>query len=140
MEWKRAEFEVHTHGKGAYPISALIEKRLGELGVTSGMCFLFIPHTSASLIISESYDPTARADLEKYLEIAVPENQAWHAHTLEGADDSPSHIRAMLTHTSLSIPVEEGSLMMGTWQGVFLFEHRTDSHRRRIVLRALSVL
>lgn len=140
MEWKRAEFEVHTHGKGVYSINALIENQLRALGVTGGMCFLFIPHTSASLIISESFDPTARADLEKYLDINVPENQSWHAHTLEGPDDSPSHIRAMLTQTSLSIPVEEGRLLMGTWQGVFLFEHRADSHRRRIVLRALSVV
>lgn len=138
MEWKRAEFEVHTHGKGLYAISGVIEKHLQDMGVTSGMCFLFVQHTSASLIISESFDPTAKADIEKYLEKNVPENQSWYLHTLEGTDDSPSHIRTMLTHTSVSLPVEEGRLFLGTWQGVFLFEHRVSSHRRHVILRFLG--
>ena len=108
------------------------------MGATSGMCFLFVQHTSASVIISESYDPTAKADLERYLEKSVPENQSWYRHTLEGADDSPSHIRTMLTHTSVFLPVEEGRLFLGTWQGVFLFEHRNGSNRRHVLLRFLG--
>lgn len=139
MEWKRAEFDVQTRGKGLYAISAIIEKHLHALAVTSGMCFLFIRHTSASLIISESYDPSAKTDMERYMEKAVPENQSWYVHNLEGADDSPSHIRAMLTHTSLSIPVEDGGLDMGTWQGVYLFEHRTGNNTRRVAMRILAV-
>ena len=88
------------------------------------MCFLYIQHTSASLVISESYDRSAQQDMEAYMDHAVPEGEAWYRHTLEGRDDFPSHIRAMLTNTSLSIPIEDGRLALGTWQGVYLFEHR----------------
>lgn len=100
---------------------------------------LYIQHTSASLVISDSYDPTARMDLEAYLERLAPENQAWHRHTLEGSDDSPSHMRAMLTDTSLSIPIDAGNLSLGTWQGVYLFEHRARGHQRKLLIRCLSV-
>jgi secondary thiamine-phosphate synthase enzyme len=103
------------------------------------MCTLFIKHTSASLVISESYDPTARIDLESFMDRIAPENQPWHRHVLEGSDDSPSHIRAMLTDTSLSIPIDQGSLSMGSWQGVYLFEHRARGHLRTILLRCLGV-
>ncbi len=104
-----------------------------------GIIFLYLPHTSASLVISESYDPTAREDLETFMERLAPENQAWSAHTLEGPDDSPSHIRAMLTPVSLSIPIDDGQLSLGTWQGIYLFEHRARGHRRSVLLRCLSV-
>jgi secondary thiamine-phosphate synthase enzyme len=103
------------------------------------MCFLYIPHSSASLLISESYDPSAREDVETFYEREVPENQAWYCHTLEGPDDSPSHIRATLTQPSLSIPIDDGHLSLGTWQGIYLFEHRARSHRRQIVIRCLKV-
>ena len=91
------------------------------------------------MTISESYDPSARVDLEGYMERLAPENQSWYRHTMEGSDDSPSHMRAMLTDTSLSIPIDDGRLNMGTWQGVYLFEHRSRGHRRRVLLRCLSV-
>jgi secondary thiamine-phosphate synthase enzyme len=98
-----------------------------------------MPHTSASLVVSESYDPTARMDLETFLENLVPENQPWHRHTLEGPDDSTSRIRAVLTLTSLTIPIEEGSLALGTWQGIYLFEHRSRPHRRNVLVRCLGI-
>jgi secondary thiamine-phosphate synthase enzyme len=98
-----------------------------------------MPHTSASLVISESYDPSAKIDLEEFMERLVPENQAWFRHTLEGSDDSPSHMRAIITSTSLSIPVDHGKLSVGTWQGLYLFEHRSRSHHRKVLVRGLAV-
>ncbi len=139
MNWHKDLIEITTRGKGLYPFTGEVQSRLARWGVREGMCFLFIQHTSASLVISENYDPTARQDLEAYMERLAPEGQAWHRHTLEGADDSPSHMRAMLTDTSLSVPVDAGKLSLGTWQGLYLFEHRAEGGRRRILLRCLSV-
>jgi secondary thiamine-phosphate synthase enzyme len=138
MEWLKDTFEIRTNGKGMLPITHEVESRLRAWGVAEGICFLYIAHASASLTISENYDPTARKDVEAYYEHAVPENQSWYQHTLEGPDDSPSHIRATLTQPSLSIPVDDGQLSLGTWQGIFLFEHRSRSHRRTIELRCLK--
>ncbi len=138
MQWHKATIEITTRGKGLYPITDLVEEHIRRWGVREGMCFLYIQHTSASLVISENYDPTARQDLEAYLERIAPENRPWHRHTLEGADDSPSHMRAMLTSTSETIPVDDGRLSLGTWQGIYLAEHRARGHRRRILLRVLG--
>ncbi len=138
MQWHKATLEITTRGKGLYPITDLVEEHIRRWRVREGMCFLYIQHTSASLVVSENYDPTARQDLEAYLERIAPENQPWHRHTLEGADDSPSHMRAMLTSTSETIPVDDGRLSLGTWQGVYLAEHRARGHRRRILLRVLG--
>ena len=132
MNWFKATIEVNTRGKGLYPFTDEISNHIRQWGIQGGMCFLYVQHTSASLVISESYDPTARIDLEAFMERLAPERQSWHRHTLEGADDSPSHMRAMLTDTDLTIPIDEGSLSLGTWQGVYLFEHRTRGHRRRV--------
>jgi secondary thiamine-phosphate synthase enzyme len=139
MEWFKDAIEVETRGKGLYPINTGITSLLEKWPVGEGMCFLFLPHTSASLVINESYDPTARQDLEEFLEHLVPEGEHWYRHTLEGRDDSPSHMRSILTATSLSIPVEGGKLALGTWQGVYLFEHRTRPHRRTVLIRCLAV-
>jgi secondary thiamine-phosphate synthase enzyme len=138
MEWLKESLIINTGGKGLYPFTAQIQSALDGWKVQEGMVQLFIPHTSASLVISESYDPTARQDLEAFLEHLVPEGQSWYRHTLEGMDDSPSHMRSILTATSLSIPVDEGKLTLGTWQGVYLFEHRSRPHRRNVVLRCLK--
>jgi len=116
-----------------------VNARLAQWGVQEGICYLFIQHTSASLVISENYDPTAKMDLETFMEKLVPEGQAWYRHTLEGEDDSTSHIRAMLTLTSLTIPIDEGQLSLGTWQGIYVFEHRARSQRRQVLLRCLAV-
>ena len=139
MNWYKDTLEVPTRGKGLYPFTDQVNERLRRWGVREGMCYLYLQHTSASLVISESYDPTARLDMETFMEKLVPEAQPWMRHTLEGADDSSSHLRAMLTLTSASIPIDEGALCLGTWQGVYLFEHRARAHRRRVLIRCLGV-
>ncbi len=138
MQWHKDSLQVKSSGKGLYPFTDSIRERIRAWGIREGMCFLFLQHTSASLVISESYDPTARLDLEAFMERLAPEDQAWHQHTLEGSDDSPSHMRAMLTATSLSIPIDGGDLNLGTWQGVYLFEHRQRGHRRNVLIRCLD--
>ena len=110
-----------------------------EWGVDEGMCYLFVQHTSASLLITESWDPSARADLETFMEKLAPEGERWYTHTLEGADDATSHIRSMMTDVSITIPVDDGNLSLGQWQGVYLFEHRKRPHRRRILMRVLDI-
>lgn len=102
--------------------------------MAEGLCTLFIRHTSASLLIQENYDPSARVDLEAWLDRLVPENDPLYTHTLEGPDDMPAHIKSALTATSLAIPVQSGRLMLGTWQGVFLWEHRHQPGTRQIVM------
>jgi len=138
VNWYKETIQVETRGKGLYPITLQISPLIQDWGIMEGICHLFIPHTSASLVINESYDPTARQDLEAFLEQLVPEGEPWYRHTLEGRDDSPSHMRSILTATSLSIPVDGGELHLGTWQGVYLFEHRTQPHRRNVLIRCLS--
>ncbi|HLY10560.1 MAG TPA: secondary thiamine-phosphate synthase enzyme YjbQ, partial [Planctomycetota bacterium] len=103
-------------------------------GLSTGMCTLFIRHTSASLIIQENYDPSARADLETFMDRLVPENAPWITHTLEGQDDMPSHIKSVLTQVSLSIPILDGRLALGTWQGIYLWEHRDSPSPREILV------
>jgi secondary thiamine-phosphate synthase enzyme len=135
MQWYKETIEVHTSGKGLYPFTDAVARLIQRWNIQEGMAFLYIQHTSASLLISESYDPTARIDMEVFMERLAPENQPWMRHKLEGPDDSSSHLRAMLTPVSLSIPVEDGSLLLGTWQGIYLFEHRDQAQRRRVLLR-----
>ena len=139
MNWYKTTLEVRTSGKGLYEISALIREQLREWRVGEGMCYLYIQHTSASLLITESWDPSARADLETFMEKLAPEGEHWYTHTLEGADDATSHIRSMLTDVSVTIPIDNGDISLGQWQGVYLFEHRTRPHQRRILMRVLKI-
>lgn len=139
MNWHKATIGISTHGKGLHDITESIRAQLREWGVCEGMCYLFLPHTSASLVVSENWDPTARADLETFMEHLVPERDRWYTHTLEGDDDATSHIRAMLTDTSLTVPVDAGNLTLGTWQGIYIFEHRARPHRRKVLMRVMSV-
>jgi secondary thiamine-phosphate synthase enzyme len=139
MKWFKDTLEVNTRGKGLYDFTDAVQNCIRRWEMQEGMCFLYVQHTSASLVVSESYDPSAKADLEEFMNRQVPENQPWYDHTLEGPDDSPSHIRAMLTLTSLTIPVDEGRLNLGTWQGIYLFEHRARGHRRKILVRGMDV-
>ena len=139
MNWFKDTIEITTQGKGLYPFTDAVTARLRRWGVREGMCYLYVQHTSASLLISESYDPTARMDMESFMEKLAPESQAWYRHTLEGPDDSSSHLRAMLTPVSLTIPIDDGQLNMGTWQGIYLFEHRTHKQRRHVLLRCMDV-
>ena len=139
MKWYKDTLEIHTRGKGLYSFTDAVSNRISQWSIAEGMCYLYVQHTSASLVISESYDPTAKTDLETYLERIVPEGESWYRHTIEGPDDSTSHIRSMLTSTSVTIPIDSGSLSFGTWQGVYLFEHRKRGHLRKILLRCLEI-
>lgn len=129
-----ASFEIPTRGKGTYAITEPVREILSRSGVTTGLATVFIQHTSASLIIYENADPSARTDLHAFFEKLVPENTAYFVHTDEGPDDMPSHLRMVLTRTSESIPVANGALQLGVWQGIFLFEHRRAPHTRCVVV------
>lgn len=139
MEWLKAELEIRTPGQGLHAITDKVAAQLKAWKVEEGMCHLYLQHTSASLLISENYDTTARRDLEEFLRRLAPENLPWYQHTIEGPDDSPSHMRALLTGTSESIPVDGGKLGLGTWQGIFLCEHRHDPHNRTVLVRCLKI-
>ena len=122
-----------TRGRGLHPITSEISQAVSQSTNESGLLHCFIQHTSASLIIQENADPTARQDMESFLDRLVPDGQSWHEHTLEGPDDTTSHMKSAITNTSLTIPVHKGQLAMGTWQGIYLWEHRSAPHQRTVV-------
>ncbi len=129
---------IATKGRGLVEITDAVAGFVGEAGIATGLLTLFCRHTSASLLIQENADPDVRADLEAWFERAAPESDPRYTHTTEGPDDMPSHIRAALTQSSLSIPVTGGELALGTWQGVYLFEHRRAPHRREVVCHLIG--
>lgn len=131
-------FSVRTSGKGTTEITREVAGIVARSGISNGTVTVFVRHTSASLVIMENAEPSARRDLEMFFEKLVPENTPWFVHTLEGPDDMPSHIRMALTRTSEVIPIMAGRMTLGTWQGVFLFEHRNDPHRREIVVSVIG--
>ena len=131
-------FSVRTHGKGTIEITREVAGIVARSGISNGTVTVFVKHTSASLVIMENADPSARRDLEMFFEKLVPENTPWFVHTLEGPDDMPSHIRMALTRTSEVIPILNGGMTLGTWQGIFLFEHRRDPHRREIAVSVVG--
>ncbi|MCC6363919.1 MAG: YjbQ family protein [Bryobacterales bacterium] len=126
--------EVRTNGKGLYNISRQVESWVGGHKLTTGLLTVFLQHTSASLTVQENADPDVVYDLADFFEKLVPDNPRLYRHTIEGPDDMPAHIRAALTMTQLSIPLVEGELALGTWQGIYVFEHRAAAHRRSVVL------
>ena len=126
--------EVHTRGKGLYEITSQVAGSVEASGLSEGLCTVMIQHTSASLTIQENADPSAASDLEQWLDRHVPEGDPHFTHTHEGPDDMPSHIKAALTSTTLSVPVVGGRLALGTWQGVYVWEHRSRGSRRRCVV------
>lgn len=130
--------QIKTPGQGLYEITPEVQSVVNATQFDSGLCVVFVQHTSASLIIQENADPTAREDLERWLSRLVPEKDALYRHTAEGPDDMPAHIKAALTATSLSIPIIGGNLVLGTWQGIYLWEHRSSSHRRSVVVQVLK--
>ncbi len=130
--------QIQTKGKGTYEITDHVEHAVAESGIRTGTATVFIQHTSASLVIFENADRSARVDLEAYFERLVPENTDYFTHTSEGPDDSTSHIRMVLTRSSEVIPISEGRLQLGTWQGIFLFEHRRAPHLRQVVVTVLG--
>jgi len=130
--------QVETRGKGLYEFTDSLESWLAAQGVATGLLTVFIQHTSASLTIQENADPDVVYDLNQFFGRLAPEDNRLYRHTVEGPDDMPAHIRAALTLTQLSIPVDRGRLALGTWQGVYVFEHRSRPHRRTIVLHLLG--
>jgi secondary thiamine-phosphate synthase enzyme len=131
------QIHIATRGKGLYDFTREIENWLRDHAAETGLLTVFCQHTSASLVIQENADPDVVADLADFLTRLVPEDTRLYRHTAEGADDMTSHIRASLTQTQLSIPIHKGKLALGTWQGVYLFEHRERPHRRSVVLHLL---
>jgi len=138
MTAKTVSVSIQTRGKGTYEITDAIAQILRDSGVRTGTATVFVQHTSASLVIYENADPSARVDLHAFFERLVPEGADYFIHTAEGPDDMPSHLRMVLTRTSEVIPVAQGALQLGTWQGVFLFEHRRAPHQRTVVVSVLG--
>jgi secondary thiamine-phosphate synthase enzyme len=125
---------VHTSGQGLYEFTHEVDVAVREAGVREGLCTVFVQHTSASLVVQENADPSARRDLEAWLNRLVKEGDALFTHTAEGPDDMPSHIKASLTSTSLGIPITNGRMGLGTWQGIYLWEHRYSGGARRVLI------
>jgi secondary thiamine-phosphate synthase enzyme len=132
--WVQKSLTVSTRGRGSYDISAEIQGLVGEAALRVGLCHVFVHHTSASLMLCENADPAVRSDLEAFMARLVPDGDRLYRHTDEGPDDMPAHVRTVLTQNSLTLPVSDGRCTLGTWQGVYLWEHRTAPHSRRITL------
>jgi len=130
----KKDWDYRTKGKGTYEITEAVDIGLQESRLSDGVVSVFVQHTSCSLVLMENADPTARIDLEKFMDNLVPEDYPDFVHTLEGPDDMPSHIKMALTRTSETIPFANGRLELGTWQGLFLWEHRTSPHLRKLIL------
>lgn len=132
------QFDVGTRGQGLIEITATIRRWIEAQGMTTGVLTVFCRHTSASLLIQENADPDVRRDLEAYFERLAPEQPGLYVHDTEGVDDMPAHLRTALTQVQLSIPVDAGRMVLGTWQGIYLFEHRRAPSRREIVLHLIG--
>ena len=130
----QTELLIETSGRGSYEITDRVNAAVGEAAAAKAMCHLFIRHTSASLMLCENADPAVRRDLETFMADLVPDGDARFMHTAEGPDDMPAHVRSILTQTDLNIPVTNGRLALGTWQGVYLWEHRTGRHARAVLI------
>jgi len=127
--------QIEVPAKGLHEITRHITRVVEDADVTEGLCTVFIQHTSASLIIQENADPSARRDMEAWLDRLVPEHDPLYTHTMEGPDDMPAHIKSLMTQPSLSIPILDGRLALGTWQGIYLWEHRTRRGTRHVIVR-----
>ena len=129
------QLSIATHGQGLYEITDEVLGAVHSSRISEGLCTVFVRHTSASLVIQENADPSAKRDLEAWLNRLVKENDPIFTHTAEGPDDMPSHIKSILTSVSLGIPVMDGTLVLGTWQGIYLWEHRRAAHRRSVIVQ-----
>ena len=138
MHVQHDQLEVRSHGKGLYEITDGVQSKIDKSGGRNGTVTVFVQHTSCSIVIMENADPTAQRDLEKFFDRLVPENADYFTHDAEGGDDMPSHIRMVLTRTSETVPVMDGKMRLGTWQGVFLFEHRRAPHRRNVLVTIMG--
>ena len=132
------QLEVRTHGKGLYEITDDVHSKIDNRQVRNGTVTVFVQHTSCSIVIMENADPTARRDLEAFFDRLVPEDADYFTHDSEGSDDMPSHIRMVLTRTSETVPIVDGKMQLGTWQGIFLFEHRRAPHRRNVLITIMG--
>ena len=130
----QSEIRIDTRGRGTYDFTANVHEAVNDSGIRSGICHLFIRHTSASMMLCENADPAVRRDLETFMARQVPDGDPMFTHTAEGPDDMPAHVRSILTQSDLNLPVREGRCALGTWQGVYLWEHRTAPHSRRVVV------
>jgi len=130
--------KLRTDGKHLYDITDQIESKINECGIQTGTVTVFVQHTSSSIVIMENADPTARHDLEEFFDRLVPEDADYFTHDAEGSDDMPSHIRMVLTRTSETIPIADGRMQLGTWQGIFLFEHRRSPHHRKVIITMIG--
>jgi secondary thiamine-phosphate synthase enzyme len=126
------QLEVRSRGKGLYEVTDDVQSKIDKSGVRNGTVTVFVQHTSCSIVIMENADPSARRDLEEFFDRLAPEDADYFTHDSEGSDDMPSHIRMVLTHTSETVPIVGGKMQLGTWQGIFLFEHRRAPHRRKV--------
>lgn len=130
----RRELAIETTGRGFMELTRDVAATVGDSGVMEGLCNVFVPHTSASLLAGENWDPSVRRDLESFMSRVAPDGDPRYEHDAEGPDDMPAHIRTALTQTSIVIPIADGKLQLGTWQGIYLWEHRTSPHRRRVLI------
>jgi secondary thiamine-phosphate synthase enzyme len=134
----RGEVSVATRGRGTYDITKDVAGIVAKSRASVGLATVWVHHTSASLIVCENADPAVRHDLETFLARLVPDGDRMFTHTAEGDDDMPAHVRNVLTQTSIGIPIEDGKLALGTWQGLYLWEHRTSPHRRRVTVTVIG--
>lgn len=139
MSAQSQRLEVDTPGRGFHDISDELRGAVRDSGVRDGLCHVFLRHTSASLLITENADPDVRHDLEQFISKLVPDGDPAYVHSMEGPDDMPAHIRSVLTCTELTVPVRDARLALGTWQGVYLWEHRYRAHRRRLEVTVIGV-
>ena len=138
MKQTQQRIAIQTKGQGLYEFTGEAKSFVAASGIAEGLLTLYCRHTSASLLIQENADPDVLLDLNEFFRRIIPENSPWIVHRTEGPDDMPAHIKAALTQTSLAVPVGEGQLLLGTWQGLFLFEHRSAPHRRQVVLHLIG--
>ena len=131
---RQEEINIATEGRGTYDLSRQVQQAVRASGISTGLCHVFIRHTSASLMICENADPAVMRDLETFMERLVPDGDPMFTHTAEGPDDMPAHVRSILTQTDLNVPVSDGQCALGTWQGIYLWEHRFAPHQRKVVL------
>lgn len=134
----RGELTIATRGRGTYDITRDVVRIVGTSGVTEGLATIWITHTSASLIVCENADPSVRADLEAFVARLVPDGDRLFTHDAEGSDDMPAHVRSVLTQTSLGVPIATGRLVLGAWQGLYLWEHRTSPHDRHLIISVIG--
>src|SRR5436853_4460652 len=137
MRLQQETIEIRTNGKGTYEITDQVQEKINQCKIDNGTVTIFVQHTSCSLTLMENAAPAARRDVERFFDKLVPENSNYE-HDDEGPDDMPSHIRMVLTRTSETVPIADGKMQLGTWQGVFLFEHRRDSHRRTVLVTIIG--